>query len=179
MPQFKNLILITLLNLVPAFSFAQNETDSTKASIKFETTFNIAPAGAIEYTIPQKYGVSFNLSFGTKTREIRYYGNNPPLSSQSLKGVNLEAGLYRGGYRFGASYVYLTSSMVGAAGTRIGFVYLMNNSFSTVLKSSNLIGIEAELYAFYKLKIGILKATNEDVYIPSLGFGFAIGPNLF
>jgi hypothetical protein len=55
----------------------------------------------------------------------------------------------------------------------------MNNSFSTVLKSSNLIGIEAELYAFYKLKIGILKATNEDVYIPSLGFGFAIGPNLF
>jgi len=69
--------------------------------------------------------------------------------------------------------------MVGAAGTRIGFVYLMNNSFSTVLKSSNLIGIEAELYAFYKLKVGILKATNEDVYIPSLGFGFAIGPNLY
>jgi len=66
MPQFKNLILLALLSLVPAFSFAQNETDSTKTSIKFETTFNIAPAGAIEYTTPQKYGVSFNLSFGTK-----------------------------------------------------------------------------------------------------------------
>lgn len=179
MHKFKNLLLIALLGLIPAFSFAQNEADSTKISNQFETTFNIAPAGAIEYTTPQKYGVSFNLSFGIKTREIRYYENNPPLSSQSLKGVNLEAGLYRGGYRFGASYVNLTSSMIGAAGTRIGLVYLMNNSFSSVLKSSDLIGIEAELYAFYKFKIGILKAKNEDVYIPSLGFGFTIGPNLF
>ncbi|MEQ9089633.1 MAG: hypothetical protein RIE52_01010 [Balneola sp.] len=179
MHKFKNLLLIAFLGLIPAFSFAQNETDSTKISNQFETTFNITPAGAIEYTTPQKYGVSFNLSFGIKTREIRYYENNPPLSSQSLKGVNLEAGIYRGGYRFGASYVNLTSSMVGAAGIRIGLVYLMNNSFSSVLKSSDLIGIEAELYAFYKFKIGLLKATNEDVYIPSLGFGFTIGPNLF
>lgn len=179
MHQYKNLILIALLILIPAFSFAQNETDSTNISNQFETTFNIAPAGVIEYTSPQKYGVSFNLSFGIKTHEIRYYENNPPLSSQSLKGVNLEAGLYRGGYRFGAYYVNLSSSMIGVVGTRIGLVYLTNNSFSSVLKSSNLIGIEAELYAFYKFKIGILKATNEDVYIPSLGFGFTIGPDLF
>lgn len=179
MHQYKNLILIALLILIPAFSFAQSNVDSTKISTKFETSFNIAPAGVIEYTSPQKYGVSFNLSIGTKIRQIRNYENNPPLSSQSLKGVNLEAGLYRGGYRFGAYYVNLSSSMIGVAGTRIGLVYLTNNSFSSVLKSSNLIGIEAELYAFYKFKIGILKATNEDVYIPSLGFGFTIGPDLF
>lgn len=179
MHKYNNLILVAFLILIPAFSFAQSETDSTKISNQFKTTFNIAPAGAIEYTSPQKYGLSFNLSFGIKTREIRYHENNPPLSSQSLKGINLEAGLYRGGYRFGASYVNLSSSMIGAAGTRIGLVYLTNNSFSSVLKGSNLIGIEAELYAFYKFKIGLLKAINEDVYIPSLGFGFTIGPNLF
>jgi len=180
MYRFRQLLLLIFLVLIPVLSFSQNGIDSTKFFQSNEAKFVIAPAGVVEFTTPQKYGGSFNLTFGKKIKETTIYQEgDAPSESHSLKGVNLEAGLYRGGYRFSVYYINVGYSLIGVAGGRVGLVHLKNNSFSRVFKSTDLIGVEAELYAFYKLKVGILKAVDENRYIPSLGFGFGIGPNFF
>lgn len=174
----KKIGLVLLIALIPLFCFSQVTTDST--DYIFDTTyssrFGVALGGSLGYTTPQKYGVALNFTIGKHTTETRTRNNNPYRTTEGIKGLNLETGIMRGGYRFGAYYGNFGWSLIGIVGTRVGVVYLKNNSYSNVLKSETLIGIEAELFAIYKFKIGILKAVESDKYIPSLGFGFGIGP---
>ena len=165
----------------PDFSFSQENTDSTRTNwnVTYDSKLDVALGGSIEFTTPQKYGATLNLTLGENTQETVIQDQAPPRTQRNIKGINLESGLYRAGYRFGLYFINVGSSLIGTAGTRIGVIYLKNNSFSNVLKSTELIGVEAELYAFYKIKMGVLKDLNQNKYIPSLGFGFGIGPNLY
>jgi hypothetical protein len=174
----KYILPLLILLSISKNSFSQIESDSTDLNYNTQSTsvFGLGLGGSLEYTTPQKYGLAINVTLGNKTTEKRYQGDDIYLTTQGIKGINLEAGLMRGGYRFGAYYGNFGWSMIGVVGTRIGVVYLKNNSFSKVLKSQDLIGLEAEIFAFYKIKVGVLKPVNEKRYIPSLGFGFGIGP---
>lgn len=180
----KKINLVLLIALIPLFCFSQVTTDSTDSTdftdYIFDTTYSsrlgVALGGSLEYTTPQKYGVAFNFTIGKHTTETSTRNNDPYRTTEGIKGLNLEAGMLRGGYRFGVYYGDFGWSLIGVVGTRVGLVYLDNNSYSNVLKSEALIGIEAELFTIYKFKVGILKAIEADKYIPSLGFGFGIGP---
>lgn len=176
MTSFKYSVLAVFL-FIPTLSLAQDASDSLIYT--YDHKFDVAIGGSVEFTTPQKYGAAINLTFGKNTTQIISSKEIPPRTNVELKGINFETGIYRGGHRFGLYYINVNSSMIGAAGTRIGVVYLMNNSFSTVLEGKNLLGIEAELYAFYKIKVGVLKSIDENKFIPSLGFGIGIGPNLY
>jgi|AntRauTorckE6833_2_1112554.scaffolds.fasta_scaffold56489_2 hypothetical protein len=174
----KKISLILSIAIIPLICFSQVTTDSTdyKSSTTSTSRLGVALGGSLEYTTPQKYGAALNFTIGKNTTEIHMQDDIPIRTIQGIKGLNLEAGLLRGGYRFGAYYGNFGWSIIGVVGTRVGVVYLKNNSHSNVLKSEDLIGIEAELFTIYKFKVGILKAVESDKYIPSLGFGFGIGP---
>jgi len=164
--------LLIIFNASSIFSQSLNDSSSVSPEVIYNSSFGLAPGGTLEFATPQKYGGTVHLTLGKVTEE----GLAPGQISKTIKGVNLEAGLFRGGQRFGLYYANLGYSIIGVAGTRIGMVYLRNDSFSRVLNSSDLIGVEAELFTIYKFKVGILKAVESDKYIPSLGFGFGIGP---
>lgn len=161
----------------PLLCFSQSSSDSLVT--EYDSHFDIVLGGSVEFATPQKYGAAVNLTFGKNVKKIFLQQNVASRTLHNIKGINLEAGIFRGGYRAGLYFINVGSSMIGTAGTRIGMVYLKNNSFTNVLKSRDLIGIEAEIYAFYKIKVGVLKDLNDNKYIPSLGFGIGIGPTLY
>lgn len=170
---FKYLFFVFFFT-TPMLCFAQ-KSDSLNHT--YNSKFDVALGGSVEYTTPQKYGAAVNFTFGQRVSESISSDGFPPQTNIRLKGINFEGGLYRGGYRLGLYYINVGYSMIGVAGTRLGFVYLQNNSFSNVFESTDLIGVEAEFLAFYKLKLGLLKAMDKNRYIPSIGFGFGIGPS--
>ncbi len=165
------LLLLLLFGLVFESAFAQPRTEiETKG-------FRVAPAASIDYSTPQKYGGTVNFTFGVQ-KNTNFIEENDTIYKTwyEVRGLNVEAGLFRGGYRFGLYYADLGSSMVGTAGLRLGAVYMNNNSFSIVSKGEELVGLEAEFYAFYKFKVGVLKEINSNKVIPSLGFAITLGP---
>jgi len=168
----KNTLLVSILIVVASLTdvYAQPGTEVETVG------FRIAPAVSVDYTTPQKYGGTINFTLGVQKNTRLSYNDELFKTFYGVRGLNLEAGLFRGGYRFGAYYSDLGSSMIGTAGIRVGAVYVNNNSFSIVSKGEELIGIEGEFYAFYKFKVGILKEVNSKKVIPSLGFAITLGP---
>ena len=136
----------------------------------------IIPVLMVDYGSPQKYGGSISLAFGLSTLTRQYFDEEVYRDNYGFRGLDLEAGIHRGGYRFAAYYAKLGSSMFGMAGTRFGISYLNNNSYSTVMKRDHLIGIEAEFRVLYFLRMGIFKEMDGNRVIPQISFGLALSP---
>ena len=176
----KSMTYKTLFSLLLIFCFSDPIAAQVTRTVFTESKqpFSIGIGGDLEYSTPQKYGAGVNLYVGSFTKRVILLGENNRRFMNIFRGLNLEAMLSRGGYRLGAYYFDL-QSFVGPAGFRVGLTYLSNNSYSTVLKRRDLIGIEAELQLLFTIKAGALKEVDGDRIIPTIGFGVAIGPNMF
>lgn len=156
--------------------FAPSSSDSMQ--IRSSTKFRVAVGGGIAYASPVKYGLSGGVYIGRFILEDLTYQNNPVRTQSTFRGVNINAGYYRGGYQLGI-YYFDFDSFVSAAGFKLGAVYYETNSFSSRFKNNQLAGIEAELYIMFKLKAGILSELNGERFIPILGIGIPFGPDMY
>lgn len=174
------ILLLLLLLFICATEVLQAQ-DSQYHEI-YTSRFAVKPAVAGEYNSPQKYGAGVGLYFGKFTRRSVLDKNRKPApvgpQRSSFKGIGFEAHYARGGYRVSAKYFELFS-FIGAGGIAAGPVYYSNNSFSSVVKRTDLMGVEVDLYLTFKVKAGILKNLDSDQLIPTLGFGIPIGPKMY
>ncbi len=171
--------------LVPLLLFCISEISPAQSSRYLEvytSRFAVKPAVAGEYNTPQKYGAGVGLYLGKFTRRTTLDQDGKPAPvgppRSAFKGVGFEAHYARGGYRFSAKYFELFS-FIGAGGIAVGPVYYSNNSFSSVVKRTDLVGVEADLYLTFKAKAGVLKDLNSNRLIPTLGIGIPIGPKMY
>ena len=171
-------ILLFILLVTPLTIQAQPDQYRTV----YTSRFTLKPGGAVEYNTPQKYGLTGSLFFGTFKNQTAVDADGKPAPigppRSSFKGLALEGHYARGGYRAVLRF-YDLYSFVGPAGLTLGAAYYSNNSYSSVFKRRELIGIEGELYLVFKVKAGILKDLDENRWIPTLGFGIPFGPKMY
>lgn len=181
MSRFLKRIICTGLFLISGFSLlAQNNTPMIQIDeTAYEKAFVIKPAISVSYSSPQKYGIQGEVYFGNRYEEVSDSSYKIPHRHIFLKSVSLEGSYNRGGYNFGITYSRL-SAYIGTVGIKYGLFYYSNNNHSFVKKTQKLAGPELTLHiATFELKTGILKELNGKSFIPIIGFGFRLGPNLY
>lgn len=175
----KPVFLSLTLSLMICISVSAQQADSAKIEHdNISSRFKISAGGDLGYSTPQKYGAGAGVYLGEYTTEIIKYDSLIARKYYAFKGVNLHASLFRGGYKFGV-YYFDYDSFIGPVGFKAGPVYYMNNSYSSVMKRRDMIGIEAEFTVIFRVKTGILREVDGNRFIPTLGFGFQIGPRLY
>ena len=168
------LFLFTLFSSPTHAQYQEMQMDTTYVDTSF---FAVKLGGGINYYTPMKYGAEVQLFIGKRHN----YGimSIPHSSDRDYNGIALGAGLYRGGYHFGI-YYYDLSAWVGPAGKKIGLVYLNTNNYSSVVKRSELLGLQADfLLGLLDFKLGIMKEMDSNQMIPTLGIGIPVGPKLW
>lgn len=174
--RFFTLIALSFVLSIPVY--AQQADSVFIGQERISSRFRVAIGGDAGYQTPQKYGIGAGIFIGSYTREVIMYDSTIARNYYSFRGLNPHASLYRGGYKFGLFY-YDFDSYIGPVGFKAGPVYYMNNSYSSVMKRRDMVGVEVELIVMFRLTAGILKEVDGNRFIPTLGFGFQVGPNMY